>query len=284
MSTAVSGGPRSLVRLEALSMLGARLVLLVAVLFPLAVGAQTAPPPSDTALAGITTRGRLLAAYDRAAWHGTDAILAKMPNPVGVEGFLAQQDRTGSWHVLFGRLSVAGDTLFVVARAEQASGPDSFRVAIPAAQAIGSAAEREAFRAMRTAGADLKASPRAWAGTYNSYVLPKADGTWLVYFLPAQTQQGVYPHGGDFRYEVSPDGGTVRSKFQMHRTVLMLSVPTDAIAGTHTVVTADLPQDSDVFLVLSRVPLRPELVRTEHFNFQVQTDGTITWTYAKSGE
>jgi hypothetical protein len=228
-------------------------------------------------------RGRLLAAYDRAAWHGTDAILAKLPNPVGVEGFLALQDRAGSWHVLFGRLSPAGDTLFVVARADQTSGPDSFRVAIPASQTVGSATEREAFRAMRTASVDIKAGPRVWGGTYNSYVLPRTDGSWLVYFLPAQTQQGVYPHGGDYRYVVSPDGGTVQSKFQMHRTVLMLSVPADAVAGMHTVLVADLPQDSDVFLVLSRTPLKPELVATEHFNYQIQTDGTITWAYAKRG-
>jgi len=257
-----------------------RPVLLAALLVARSIGAQTAAPPPDSALAGITARGRLLAAYDRAAWHGTDAVLAKLPNPVGVQGFLAEQDRTGNWHVLFGRLSPAADTLYVVARADQTVGPDSFRVDIPTGQATGSDAERVAFRAMRTAGTDLKASPRAWAGTYNSYVLPRPDGGWLVYFLPAQTQQGVYPHGGDFRYQVSPDGSTVQSKFQMHQTVLMLSVPANAVAGMHTVVTADLPQDSDVFLVLSRVPLKPELVRTAHFNFQIDTGGTITWKYA----
>jgi hypothetical protein len=257
-----------------------RPMLLAALLVARSIGAQAPAPPPDSALAGITSRGRLLAAYDRAAWHGTDAVLAKLPNPVGVEGFLAEQDRTGNWHVLFGRLSPAADTLFVVARADQATGPDSFRVAISAPPTTGSNVEREAFRAMRTAGADLKAGPRPWAGTYNSYVLPRPDGGWLVYFLPAQTQQRIYPHGGDFRYEVSPDGGTVQSKFQMHHTVLMLGVPANAVAGMHTVVTADLPQDSDVFLVLSRVPLKPELVRTEHFNFQVDTNGTITWRYA----
>jgi hypothetical protein len=34
-------------------------------------------PPTDSALAAITERGRQLAAYDAVAWHGTDALLAK---------------------------------------------------------------------------------------------------------------------------------------------------------------------------------------------------------------
>ena len=261
-----------------------RYLLLCALVVPLSAGAQVSPAPSDTALSGITMRGRFLAAYDRAAWHGSDAFLARMPNPVGVEGFLASQDHSGTWHVLFGRLNPAGDTLFIVARADQSSAPDSFRVDTPVPQSVGSSTERLAFRAMRTAGADLKAGPRAFGGTYNSYVVPRMEGGWLVYFLPAQQRQGVYLHGGDYRYVISPDGSAIQSKFQMHRTVLNQSVPEDAFAGVHTVVVGDVPQDSDVFLVLSRKPLKPELVVTEHFNFQIQTDGSITWTYRKQGD
>lgn len=247
-------------------------------LLPLAAQAQAAAPPSDTALAGITSRGRLLAAYDRAAWHATDAMLAALPNPAGVKGFLATQGADGRWRVLFGRLNAAGDTLFIVARAEQASTPDSFRVEVPAAPLLGDAAERAGFKALRTAGADLSAGPRAFPGTYNGYLLPEPDGAWLVYFLPGQQQPSVYLHGGDVRYRVSPDGGTILSKHPMHRAVMNLSVPAEAAAGMHTVVVEDLPQDSDVFLVLTRRPAKPEMVVTAHFTFQVQLDGTISWT------
>jgi hypothetical protein len=47
------------------------------------------------------------------------------------------------------------------------------------------------------------------------------------------------------------------------------------------VLTADLPQDSDVFLVLTRRPLKPELIATEHFDYEIHTDGTISWRYGE---
>jgi hypothetical protein len=46
---------------------------------PVSVIAQGTSVPSDTLLAGITARGKLLAAYDQAAWHATDALLALHP-------------------------------------------------------------------------------------------------------------------------------------------------------------------------------------------------------------
>ena len=91
----------------------------------------------------------------------------------------------------------------------------------------------------------------------------------------------MYPHGGDFRYVVSADGATIISKFQMHRTVLMSAVPANAVAGMHTVITGDVPMESCVFLVLSRQPSRPELVATEHFDFEIHRDGSIEWRYGK---
>lgn len=236
-------------------------------------------PPDSSALRTITARGRLLAAYDQAAWHGTDAVLAKLKTPAGVEGFLAREDNSGRWHFLVGRLTGGGDTLLVVARAAQTAKPDSFEVSIPASPETGAVAEQRAFRALQTAGADLKAGPVPFTGQYNSYALPGPDGSWLVYFLPGQVRKGVYAHGGDFRYQVSADGKTIQSKFQMHRSVLISDVTGEAVAGFHTVVTADHPHESDVFLVLSRSPSKPEMIVTDHFDFQIHEDGSITWRY-----
>jgi hypothetical protein len=41
--------------------------------------AQSVGLPPDTLLRGIEARGRALAAYDRAAWHGSDAVVALRP-------------------------------------------------------------------------------------------------------------------------------------------------------------------------------------------------------------
>jgi hypothetical protein len=51
----------------------------------------------------------------------------------------------------------------------------------------------------------------------------------------------------------------------------------------HTVLTADVPHDSDVFLVLTRSPPKPEVIGTRHFNYQVHLDGTIRWARGAGG-
>jgi hypothetical protein len=69
----------------------------------------------------------------------------------------------------------------------------------------------------------------------------------------------VYPYGGDVRYLISPDGSTLITKRQMHKSVLE-SIPADIprsttpAAGYHSHVLSDVPEDTDVFLVLSRHP------------------------------
>ena len=263
--------------------------LLVSLIAALVLGngnlpAQDVPAAPDTAeLRAVTTRGRMLAEYDRASWHGTDVVRARMPRPVGVEGLLAVRSADGRWRVLFGRLSAGKDSLIVVARAVQATRADSFQATIHEGTVLGDDGERNAFRALQAAGADLQRGPVPHNGPYNSYVLPRPAGGWWVYFLPAQVQRGVYPHGGDFRYAISADGATVMEKLQMHRTVLMSQVPPDGAAGFHTSIVSGTPVDSDVFLVLTRQPAKPELVATQHFHYEIRTDGSITWQPASNG-
>ena len=86
--------------------------LLVLLLASVATFAQTerTTPGSEAELAQITERGRNLAAYDVAAWHGTDAVLALKPEEGSVVRYIAK--RTGDrWTVAFGRLNEARDTM-----------------------------------------------------------------------------------------------------------------------------------------------------------------------------
>jgi hypothetical protein len=43
----------------------------------------------------------------------------------------------------------------------------------------------------------------------------------------------------------------------------------------HTQILSDVPEDSDVFHVLTRKPPVPETVGTQHFIYEVQKDGAI---------
>lgn len=245
----------------------------LAFVLPLPLAGQASNIPSDTLLAGITTRGRLLAAYDQAAWHATDAVMALRPDVSAAKTMVALQRPDGRWTVLFGQLSAATDTLYLVYEAVPTELPDSFvvRTHVPPTPLIGS--ERLAGAALHAARADFGVLQRP----YNGYVLPRADGSFWVYFLPAQTDPATFPHGADVRYLVASDGRRILDKHLMHRALLNLAIPDSAVGGYHTVLVDDIPQDSDVFLVLVRSPRRPELIATAHYNYQIAVDGFISW-------
>jgi hypothetical protein len=244
---------------------------------PRGLSAQgTLSVPSDTLVAGITERGRLLAAYDQAAWHATDAFLALYPDTADVNTMLARRGGDGRWTVLFGRLNAAADTLYLAYEALPTERPDSFVMRTHAPPSPLTGAERLAAGALHAAKVDFGTPQRA----YNNYVLPRADGSFWVYFLPAQTDAREFPHGADVRYLVTADGRRILDKHPMHRALLNLAVPDSAVFGYHTVLVDDIPQDSDVFLVLARRPRKHELIATAHYNYEIALDGSIGWRWA----
>ncbi|HEV2197879.1 MAG TPA: hypothetical protein VGR55_20010 [Candidatus Acidoferrum sp.] len=117
----------------------------------------------------------------------------------------------------------------------------------------------------------------ATARPYNVAVLPAPADRLYVYLYPAQTKARVYPLGGDVRYLVSADGTKILEKRQMHKTILETGPAPGkkVVSGIHTHVLSDLPEDTDVFHVLTQDPPLPEFVGTPHFTYKVNTDGTI---------
>jgi len=249
-----------------------RLLFLISLTaLPCVTSAQVQAAP-DTALSEITARGRTIAAYDQAAWHATDALMALRPDPAAATTMLALPQADGRWRVVFGMLDTTKDTLFAVYEALPTAAPDSFIAhRNRPAQALTGTEVIEA-RALATAGADFGAPARP----YNSYVFPRKAGGFWVYFLPAQTETNSFPHGADVRYQVSADGRSIIDKHPMHRTLLERALPADAVSGIHTVIVEDLPQDSDVFLVLARSPRAPEVISTVHHTYKIELDGSIT--------
>ena len=67
----------------------------------------------------------------------------------------------------------------------------------------------------------------------------------------------------------------------MHKTIIEIESPKDdaqqQVAGIHTHILADTPEDTDVFHVLTRKPSVPELIATEKSVFVVEKDGTIKY-------
>jgi hypothetical protein len=133
-----------------------------------------------------------------------------------------------------------------------------------------------AARAVNTATADFQKT--AEKRPYNAAVLPADSGQFYVYLVPAQTTNGIYPLGGDARYLVSPDGTKIVEKRQLHSTILEVRSTQPGAkteGGFHTHILTDVPEDTDVFFVLTRNPPLPEFIGTKRGNYLINRDGLI---------
>jgi hypothetical protein len=236
--------------------------------------ARASSRPSDAELAAITERGRLLAEYDAAAWHTTDAVFAMHPKDGSFNRYIAHKAATG-WAVDFGRLSATGDKFLVAYEATQSGDPSQFTI-----KGFDPAREDTGWNLLAAKGVETAASD--FGGTnrpYNIAVLPEKGRSLYVYFYPAQIKAGVYPLGADVRYHISADGTKIMEKRQMHKSIIE-SAPagTDVkvASGYHTHVLSDVPEDTDVLLVLTRQPRVPEIVIAGPYMYTIDLHGAIT--------
>jgi len=250
-------------------------VCVVGVWVALSSAAWGANKPSKEELDAVTARGALLAEYDQAAWHATDAVRALNPPDAKVGRYVARKTETG-WVVDFGRLDADREKFLVAYEAVQADDPTNFVVSTFEPERQDTGFDLAAARSIDVAIADFGSFDRP----YNFAVIPAGSAGIYTYAYPAQVKVGVYPYGGDVRYLMSADGKTVVEKHQMHKAVLEsipASVPsgTKAAGGFHSDIFGDIPEDTDVFLVLARQPKVPEYVVARGKMFVVAVDGSI---------
>jgi hypothetical protein len=237
------------------------------------VSASAAPKPSVAELAAITERGQMLAEYDTAAWKATDALMVAHPKTEPSGRYIAHKTQTG-WVVDFGRLNASEGKFLVAYEAVQAGGQYTVRSFDPAREDTGwnLAAAKGIEAAMR----DFGKADRP----YNVAVLPAAKDSLYVYLYPAQVKAGVYPMGADIRYRFSSDGTKIMEKRPLHRTIIEYAAPAGtaekAAGGYHTHVLTNLPEDTDVLLVLTRRPRVPEVVGAGAYVYTIGVDGKIT--------
>lgn len=249
----------------------ARQLVTFAMLF-LVAKVSASSRPSDAELTAITARGVLLAEYDTAAWQATDALEAAHPVEGRVGRYIARKADAG-WVVDFGRLNEAGDEFLVAYEAVQVSGKFEVKSLDPAREDTGW--NLAAARGIETAMKDLGGTSRP----YNVAALNAEHESMYVYLYPAQVTAGVYPLGADVRYRLSPDGTKITEKRQMHKTIIESVTARSDITvkvGYHSHVLSEVPEDTDVFLVLTRKPQVPEIVVAGPFMFTIDVNGKIT--------
>jgi hypothetical protein len=238
------------------------------------VSAQQSKPLSNSELAVITARGRLLAEYDFASWHATDAALALKPPRGVVSRYIARKTDAG-WVVSFGRFDETKDAFLIVYEAIQGSSPKEFSV-----KTYDPPKKDTGFFYIAAKGIQISLeNAHLEKRSYNTYVLPSESGQFYVYVLPAQTAADVYPLGGDTRFLVSADGSQIIETRPLHKTILEVKHSAPAgkkpAGGFHSHVLTDTPEDTDVFHVLRQTLPHPEFIVTKSGNYTVETDGRI---------
>lgn len=243
-------------------------------------------PPNTAELDEITARGRALAAYERAAWHAYAQLLATKPDPRLTQRYVAYRADSG-WAVAFGRLSESRDTFYVS------------HMAIPAIVDGKRSDTLFSIQRMDVPGADTDYLARAaraidtatalfWPTTrpYDAAVIPAGDGSWWVYIVPAPNRAEVWPLGDDMRYRVSSDGRQVLEARRMHIGIAEFDRskrPPESrmTAGVHRTMVSDVPEDTDVYHVLTRRPHVFEYVFTPRFLYMINEDGSIRFVLGR---
>ncbi len=255
----------------ALKALGISIALVVSAL---SVSSKKSSPLSDEESAAITQRGRMLAEYDNAAGRAVKVVMAAHPEQGVIDHYVARKSADG-WVVVFGRFNGQHDKFLLVYEAAPGADPEVFTVKREDPPKEDDGFFFFAARAIDTAKQDFRGEKRP----YRIALLPAEANQMYVYIYPAQTTAGVYPLGGDVRYLVSPDGSTIIERRQLHKAIIESrgSAPQGAkvVGGWHSHVLSDIPEDTDVFYVLTRKPPGPETVGAGGHVYKIQTDGTI---------
>jgi hypothetical protein len=232
-------------------------------------------PERDPVMPDVTARGRALYEYDQAAWHATDAVQGMHPPDQSVGRYLALKSDKG-WTVVFGHLNDQRDKFLIGYEATQGTTLQEFAVKKLDPPQEDTSFYLAAAKAFDTVLHDFQGERRP----YNVAILPAPPNQLYVYVVPAQTENGVYPLGGDARYLVSADGNTIVEKRQLHKGIIENrgELPKGATlsGGVHTHVLTDVPEDTDVFYVLTRKPSIPEMIATRNKKlYEISVDGTI---------
>lgn len=207
-------------------------------------------------LIDIEQIGGKIFALDRAASRATDA-LAKL------KGF-KRDNRLKGWIT---EETEDGIQVSFVGSKGKAPASVLYRVTISADGAILGAPEAvldpialtgEQARqfAARTVGLKNVAAP--CSKTYNTVVLPRVspEANWVVYALPGSKKAGVFPVGGSYRFEVSPDGDAVISSRGYAKTCIELTGQANLAAFTLTHLLDPNPTEIHVFVnLLSETPI-----------------------------
>jgi hypothetical protein len=184
--------------------------LLAFATLPLAASAQT--PDERRQLDWVAQRGRLIFDLDRAAWVGSDDMLARVPDPAGqgISGYIVERDGDAQIITFFGGAEGAPVALYRgrVERHEVVSRQVFAEDARPALTPV-----QRRLAGVRNMAGRLGRQPCGNA-PFNTVVIPPEtlDGPIDLYLLTSQTREDQWPLGGHYRFTIAADGSVQSSR------------------------------------------------------------------------
>jgi hypothetical protein len=238
------------------------MIMIAPLLLALASPAQEAGDEAAQ-IAQAVERGRMIFAYDRAAWAGTDAMLKALPDARDrVGGYVVDGTADAPRVVFFDKAALR---LVYVARFERGR---LIEGAIPGAEAVLGpdqkrmiAARQSATRAIVAAGDARPCADKP----FNTVILPPTDAgsAASVYMLTPQTTTEQLPIGGHYRVDVDAQGraGTVR-RFTRSCVTIGGKVPKDARPAAAVVSHLLDPTPTEIHVFSSMALGKPLYVAT----------------------
>jgi hypothetical protein len=253
------------------------LIPLLVVLTALPTAAQPAAPDAQ-ALLEVERLGQALYAYDRAIAVAETAVLAlaEVEDPselIALGRFVAVPTEDG-WSVAFGHYDEEVDDFIVAIQATVNPGFAVTHVEILDHPEARGSAYRDAARGIRAAVERFEFR----GGAYHFAVAPTGEGDLFVYVLPAQTEPGHYPLGGDARYRFDPASRTITEEVVLHESLQMMvsEVDGELVSGTFSLaLNRLLPAETAVFLAMHRQPAIPHYVLAGDWVFAIDPNGLI---------
>jgi len=231
---------------------------LAATLAPVVAHAQIAPA-DQAAIDLALSRGQTLYAYDQAAWHGTDDMLARIRKPEKILGGYIVDGPAATPTLIFFDQNAADPHAVYVAQfrdnklvSSRVLGDKDDRTLSP---------ERKAMIAARAKGiaAWQAAKPLYCSRSQpNVAVLPpeRPGGPYLVYVMTPQSDNGVWPFGGHFRVEVNADGSIGASRSFTRSCLDVPRAPKGAVGMLVTHLLDSVPTEIHVFTAIAaRMPV-----------------------------
>lgn len=224
-------------------------LLAAAVLLAISAVPAVAQDSIKTAdLATVSKRGAQLYAFDQAAWHSTDTMLAKgLPQDTmqAIRGWVVEPNGDVLTVTYYG---FEGTTPYAIYAADVRGGKVvGERVPGPADRALSAQGVR-----MAAAGSVGRAQPfpQCIDRPFNTVILPpEPNGTVPVYLLTPMVTKGEYPFGGHHEVDVGADGKVVGTR-DFTKSCMPMKPPPEAVMVFITHLLDPHPTELHVYLSL----------------------------------